>query len=240
MAKKKKTGRKLISGPEAMKLFEARLKRIGTHDAFIARAKQYVANCRQKRGISYGKDRVKKKFGYDSIEAEMEAEDDRLAKVQRDKEELFKRIGYSPDGNDPQQVRFEKEIATLPLEAPDADEVNWIRRHAAMVRLDNSDSALVRITLDDVFNTPAGVAPSQRAVYDLIHWSKNPTAFRNAVLSGQKKKMENRPDETEDEKVDSEYHDDLEKTKRILMKLCPAGICPSCKRPVEEPEAETV
>ena len=82
------------------------------------------------------------------------------------------------------------EVASLPDSSSPAAELDWIRSHPAMGRLDRMKDADkgVRVILEvDDIHPVHGDAPSKAAVSMLQHWCNNPKEFYKNLLAEQRK-----------------------------------------------------
>jgi hypothetical protein len=86
---------------------------------------------------------------------------------------------------------YESAMDKLPNTANPAAELDWIRAHPAMTRLDRSilrgKSARIIVDVDDILNCSHGPAPSKSAVNALQHWCNRPDEFFKHLMSEQKK-----------------------------------------------------
>jgi len=88
------------------------------------------------------------------------------------------------------QLKWLKAVNDLPDQASPSAELNWIRNHPAMSRLDRIEdrTKTTRIILDVSDITPThGQAPSKAAVSMLQHWCNRPDEFYKNLLAEQKK-----------------------------------------------------
>ena len=82
------------------------------------------------------------------------------------------------------------EVAALPDSASPASELDWIRNHPAMGRLDRIENRTsdTRVILEVSDIHPVhGDAPSKAAVSMLQHWCNNPSEFYRNMLTEQRK-----------------------------------------------------
>jgi hypothetical protein len=86
---------------------------------------------------------------------------------------------------------YDKAIASLPDRASAAAEIDWIRNHEAMTRLDRiadrTKATRIIITADDIAKAQHGPAPSRAAVNELQHWCNRPEDFYKMILTEKKK-----------------------------------------------------
>jgi len=88
------------------------------------------------------------------------------------------------------QLKWLKAVNDLPDQASPSAELNWIRNHPAMSRMDRIEdrTKTTRIILDVSDITPThGQAPSKAAVSMLQHWCNRPDEFYKNLLAEQKK-----------------------------------------------------
>ncbi len=210
-------------------VFEDRLRREGRYDDFMVRANTLVRD--GSMNILQARRSLKEEFGYKGPTGEHAIEDVRLASEASDSLEMRRRLGYNPSVPSTDQALFESKIASLPLEAEDLVEMNWLRRHPAIVRGSNTKSGTgtTVITLSDVFDSPAGPSPSQRCVYDLIYWSNHPTEFRKTVITAQRKRIES-TSTSGSGPSGLECEDDLSMVEALLERFSLKDTCPYCDR----------
>ena len=88
------------------------------------------------------------------------------------------------------QAKWANAVNVLPDSASPSAELNWIRNHPAMSRLDRikDRTKTTRIILEVSDITPThGTAPSKAAVSMLQHWCNRPDEFYKNLLAEQKK-----------------------------------------------------
>ncbi len=89
------------------------------------------------------------------------------------------------------KANYDKAIASLPDRASAAAEIDWIRNHEAMTRLDRIEdrtkATRIIITADDITKAQHGPAPSRAAVNELQHWCNRPEDFYKMILTEKKK-----------------------------------------------------
>lgn len=95
------------------------------------------------------------------------------------------------------QKKWDDKFESLPDAASPASELDWIRSHPAMLRLDRikdrTKDTRVILEVDDI--TPShGEAPSKAAVTMLQHWSNKPDEFHKNLLAEQRKATKIDPD----------------------------------------------
>ena len=108
------------------------------------------------------------------------------------------------------QKEWLDEVASLPDNATPASELDWIRNHPAMGRLDRMKDrkADTRVILEVSDIHPVhGDAPSKAAVSMLQHWCNNPSDFYKNLLTEQKKATK--------VKDDGSIVDDVENTPEV-------------------------
>lgn len=108
------------------------------------------------------------------------------------------------------QKEWLDEVASLPDSATPASELDWIRNHPAMGRLDRVKDRTkdTRVILDVSDIHPVhGDAPSKAAVSMLQHWCNNPSEFYKNLLTEQKKATK--------VKDDGSIVDDVENTPEV-------------------------
>lgn len=110
---------------------------------------------------------------------------------------------------------FEESVRTLPDQATAAVEIDWIRAHPAMARLDRQTDKTkqIMISAEDILQAPQGKAPSKAAVYALQHWANRPGEFYKQLLGEQKKKSE------DGEGKGIETEEDLAEVERLLKQV---------------------
>lgn len=87
---------------------------------------------------------------------------------------------------------FEEAVRLLPDRCSIQEEIEWIRSHPAMVRMNRNRDKTKEVLIDanDILRAPHGKAPSKASVYQLQHWANHPNKFYEMLLSEQKKGME--------------------------------------------------
>ena len=88
------------------------------------------------------------------------------------------------------QAKWVSAVNALPDQASPSAELNWIRNHPAMSRLDRikDRTKTTRIILEVGDISPThGTAPSKAAVSMLQHWCNRPDEFYKNLLAEQKK-----------------------------------------------------
>lgn len=102
------------------------------------------------------------------------------------------------------------EVAKLPASANPSSELEWIRNHPAMGRLDRirdrDKNTRVILEIEDI-HPVHGEAPSKAAVSMLQHWCNRPDEFYKNLLAEQKKATKI--------KDDGSIVDDVEKTPEV-------------------------
>lgn len=115
--------------------------------------------------------------------------------------------------------KFDKAVADLPDQASPAAELQWIRNHPAMSKVDRGeDPKTIIIDYDDVMNCSHGVAPSKAAVYQLQHYVKRPKDFFDKVLTHQKGAAAKMTEE-DDFSMTSDQAPEVVEVKKLLMGL---------------------
>lgn len=108
------------------------------------------------------------------------------------------------------QKEWLDEVASLPDSATPASELDWIRNHPAMGRLDRvkdrTKETRVILEVSDI-HPVHGDAPSKAAVSMLQHWCNNPSEFYKNLLTEQKKATK--------VKDDGSIVDDVENTPEV-------------------------
>lgn len=179
--------------PTPSKLFHARMIREGRDKEYHAKLKAVM-----EQGINYGTAswRVKMEMGYagPAGEKKLAAEHAQTlhlssAQVAQAKEKVVV-----------QQQRalsaFERAVAGLPNTATRDSEIEWLRAHAAMTRMNLSpDGKRVFITIDDLLHAAHGPCPSKAAATQLAHWVNQPDKFFEMILSVDKKRGESDPED---------------------------------------------
>jgi len=167
-------------------LFVERMKREGRGKEWFRLLKEEMAATGKQHGAIVTV--VMRKMGYVSADDEREREARYLdgLKTSAVLDEVKGLIGAMKEDV---VLEFEAAVATLPDTATAQAEIDWIRAHPAMARMNRTQDRIsnVLITAEDILSPPHGPAPSKGAVYALQHWANHPTEFFKNLLSEQKK-----------------------------------------------------
>lgn len=203
----------LAKMPIGKVVFDARMRAEGKGDQFDAKIQYY-----RKQGMSQPKafDMAAKDFGYNGTK----------------REKVLKALESPLDENEKHAVRsriakdaaFEAAIVALPVVADRNAELDWVRRHPAMNRLDRmskddleSTGGKVIISVADITRPPHGQCPSQGAARDLQHWSNRPEDFYNKILAIDRRTGNSKKDEEAETKVTSDPG--IEDVEKMLAEL---------------------
>lgn len=89
-----------------------------------------------------------------------------------------------------EQKKWAETLEQLPDSASPSSELNWIRSHSAMTRLeripDRDKGTRIILEAEDI-HPSHGPAPSKAAVTMLQHWANNPDEFHKHLLTEQRK-----------------------------------------------------
>lgn len=179
-----------VKKPDTLpKMFEHRMEREGRIKEYRARVKEVMDD-----GLMYNKARhqVMVEFGYPGPVAERALAAEHAAAQRREVEREIL-------GEVREEVRirtFEEAIELVTSTTSPAAEIEWIRAHPALSRLDRQKDKTkpVDITADDILYAPHGPAPSRSAVNQLIHWANRPGEFYKQILAEHRKRVESGDD----------------------------------------------
>jgi len=201
--------------PAARTLFFNRLRREGRYQKYLAVLRERSGGFENKVAWNKIAPTVMKEFGYEGPKKEREIHATYLAskhkgllaeQLRAEKEEIRKERVVE---------NYEDALRGLPNRASSAVEMEWIRAHPAVSRLDRQkdQTKQVILTAEDVLLPPHGPAPSKYAVQALQHWVNRPGKFFEQMLSEDKKAM------VESEVAASEVIDDLTEVEQLLLSV---------------------
>lgn len=196
---------------QGRRLFMERIKREGREKDFYARMKR-VREERIAEGLPVDKmwgtmaSKVMREMGFTTCREELARKEQYEHQAQLSRMQSQIKAEREAIREERKIENFEEAVRSLPVDAPDAAEIAWIRSHPAMSRKARAKSNVepVEITAEDVLTAPHGPAPSQAAVYALQHWANHPLEFYKQLLGEQKKRAEagERDGEVADEGLD--------------------------------------
>lgn len=172
------------------KIFQQRMDRAGRLKDLNNRCKELMAET----GKSYSTVRwqAMREFGYEGPKEEQALHAEYLASEREKLEEevLGESLRQQAETAEEKEAReFEQAYQSLPLTASPASEIEWIRSHPAMSRMDRQSDKTkpVKITAEDARHEGGC---SQSAVNQLCHWANRPGEFYKQLLQEHRKKIE--------------------------------------------------
>lgn len=171
------------------KLFVERMEREGRGKELRARIKALMED-----GLywSQAQRQANKEFGYVGAKEERAL----AAEYEVSKRKEIEREILGEVREEVRAKTFEDAIELVTKTTSPAAEIEWIRAHPAMSRLDRQKDKTkpVQITADDILYAPHGPAPSRSAVNQLIHWANRPGEFYKQILAEHRKRVESGDD----------------------------------------------
>lgn len=182
--------------PSTFAIFVMRMKSEGRHDEFKAKYKQIEAETGKKyTAIMWHLLKQCPEFGYVDTKTEQAWYDSHkdLALMDIKKAKNTERVrnyrakkaeeAIEQDQRTEEQ-KFVDAIRNLPPTAPYDQEFDWLRSHPAMIRRANSaiGSKNVKVTADDILDSPNGKCPSQAVAYQLVNAANASASMVKAVF----------------------------------------------------------
>jgi hypothetical protein len=197
--------------PTIKKMFADRMRREGKEKEFKANIRNKMAE--EDSYWSHAQWKVMREMGY-LAKDERKFYEEHLANEGKTKAQVKLKEERAEIVKEQIQETFEQAAASLPLECSPKEEIDWIRSHPAMARLnrDASKAKNIVITGTDILSAPHGVCPRQGAALALQHWANHPDEFFKMLLNDQKKNLDRQ--EEIGEEVETEA--DMSELKRML------------------------
>lgn len=168
-------------------MFAQRMRRLGQHKEFLDRVK-YIKE-QDKLKLYEARRMAMYEFGFKDSATERKLYELYQSEKQKDVEEELRKLASTELPPTQVQIDYDAAFNLLPNTAPAMTEIEWVRSHPAMSRLDRTpDGSRVVLTVDDIICPPNGKAPSKSAVNSLAHWANDPGGFQKALIGTERKK----------------------------------------------------